>query len=306
MNTQKRTGARSTLVTLGLLLVLLAGGLVAYRLISGQSLGLRSMAENIFRSLANPFKILAAREEITTQNLGNFTNIVFLHHSTGNNLVQQGDVRDLFEQNGYIFWDHGYNRQGLRGPSRKGMGFNYNVPNDNTDPDGLYAIFKQRTLPLPLNTLSALLQHEVIIVKSCFEPANNIASDAQLEMYKQWYSEIRDVMKSHPDRLFIILTTPPLNPAETTPEEAARAREYAAWLLSDEFLANSTNIEVFDFYTLLAENDPAQPDYNMLRSAYREGSDSHPTITANEVIGPQFVDFVMEKVEEYRSIPASN
>ena len=43
----------------------------------------------------------------------------------------------------------------------------------------------------------------------------------------------------------------------------------------------------------LAESDPAAPDANMLREAYRDGTDSHPTQTANEAVGSTFAEAVM-------------
>jgi hypothetical protein len=128
------------------------------------------------------------------------------------------------------------------------------------------------------------LQHEVIIFKSCFAPANNITSDQQLEQYKTWYLGIRNVMAQRPDKLFIVVTDPPLNPAETNAQEAARARAFATWLKSSEYLNGHRNVYTFDFYGYLAENDPASPDYSMLRKAYREGSDSHPNQIANKTL----------------------
>lgn len=301
MGTQKRTGARSFLVTLAVLLVAAIVVLAAIRLIGGKPLGLRSLLTGIVSSPVNTIKMAWNGRAIAGDSRGEYNNIIFLHHSTGTNLVRDGKVRELFTEQGFNFYDHGYNRQGLRYPSGQGARYNYNVPNDNTDPVGLITIFRQPLLPTPVNTFSALMQHEVIIVKSCFAPGNNIASDAQLAQYQQWYIEMRGVMQEHPEKLFIILTMPPLNPAETNPEQAARARKFAQWVNSEEFLAGSANIFVFDFYDRLAEDDPGAPDVNMLRAEYREGSDSHPLKVANEAIGPDLVKFVAEKAATYRT-----
>ena len=40
--------------------------------------------------------------------------IMFLHHSTGNDLIEKGSVRQGLTALGYEFYDHGYNEQGLR------------------------------------------------------------------------------------------------------------------------------------------------------------------------------------------------
>lgn len=222
---------------------------------------------------------------------GDFTNVIFLHHSVGRHLIQQGGVRERLTEAGFRFWDHDYNWEGLTRPDGTLAGYSYGVPDDNTDPDGLARIFSQPAFPWPVNAFSGLLQHEVIIVKSCF-PNSNIQSDEQLQEIRGHYLRMRERIDQFPDHLFIIVTSPPLNPAETTPEAAARARSLSRWLQSDEFLAGHPNLAVFDLFGLLAEDDPTAPDFNMLRAEYREGTDSHPNRLANETIGPIFADFI--------------
>ena len=235
-------------------------------------------------------------------NEGNFTNVIFIHHSTGRNLIAQGNVRPLFTKAGYDFWDHDYNRIGLTRPDGAPAGYSYNIPSDNTDPDGYADLFAQPPRPLPANALSAVMQHEVIIFKSCF-PVSNISSQAELNEYKRYYLSIRDVVDQYRDHIFIALTPPPLVPESTSRENAARAREFANWLRSDEFLAGHANLYTFDFFDLLAEGDPSALDHNMLRAEYRPAlkDDSHPNALANETIGPQFVEFVISAIESYRA-----
>jgi hypothetical protein len=294
--------ARKSLGLIGVLLLL--GGmltLASARLITGRWLGVRSLA----RVVVSTVRAVGDSRSVSRDRQGRFTNIIFLHHSTGNNLIEQGRVRERFEQGGYHFWDHGYNDQGLRDPAGKYAGYSYNVPDDNTDPDGLARIFSQRAYGLPLNTLSGLLQHQVIAFKSCFDPANHITTDRQLETYKAWYMGMRVVMDRYPDKIFIVVTDPPLNPAETNSQEATRARAFANWLKSSEYLNGRRNVFTFDLYGYLAEDDSTSPDDNMLRRAYREGSDSHPNQLANETIGPLFVDFVIKAIQDYRAVSTS-
>lgn len=233
-----------------------------------------------------------------------FTDVIFLHHSTGSNLIAQGNVREGLTALGYDFWDHGYNYQGLRDPDGNSTGINYNIPGDNTNPDGFANIFAQTlyaepTYPdPPANAFSGLMRHEVIAFKSCF-PASAISSEAMLEQYKTWYRSIRDRADTHPDHIYIAFSPPPLNPASTDADDAARARAFAEWLKSSEYLAGHPNLFSFDFFDLLAEPDPGQPDYNMLRAEYRNGTDSHPNATANAIIGPIFVAFVDQCVQTY-------
>jgi hypothetical protein len=230
---------------------------------------------------------------------GDFRNIVFLHQSVGANLIEQGSVREQFAAAGYSFWDQGYNVNQLRDANGRQTGYAYHVRDNNTYPDGLVDIFSQPLFPLPINTLSGLMQHEVIAFKSCY-PASNISSDSELEQRKAWYVTMRDFMDQHPDKVFIVLTQPPINPVNTGPEEARRARQLANWLKSDEFLKGHPNVATYDLFDRLAERDAQRPDFNMLREDYREGTDSHPTAVANQAIGPEFVDFVRGVVEQYR------
>lgn len=289
-------------IATGVLLALGAGFLVAYRLISGKSLGLRSLVTGQLYAIRNYGRAVLNNSQVKASGGDEPSNIIFLHHSTGENLVEQGQVRTILTQKGYQFWDHGYNETGLRGPDGKLLEYNYGIPDDNTNPGGFYRIFQQAELPLPLNAYSGLLQHDVIVFKSCFRPANNIRSDEQLTQYKAWYKEMRTEMASHPEKVFIIVTPPPLNPAETNTDEARRARDFANWLKSEEYLEGHANIYTFDYFDRLAESDPASPEHNMLRIDFRDGDDSHPNYFANETMGPVFADFIDSSITDFKAL----
>ena len=286
------------LLALIVLFTALLSALLAFRLVSGRSLGLRSFASDQVYAVTSRGKALSGSSSIKAASNGDYTNIIFLHHSVGYNLIDQGQVRELFTQSGYDFYDHDYNHLGLRNPNGEYLGYGYNVPHDNTDPDGLAGIFSQPVYTLPLNTFSGLLQHEVIVFKSCY-PVSDITSEEKLDEYKAYYLEMRDVMDQHPDNIFLLVTPPPLNPSETNSEIAARVRRFTDWLVSDEYLAGRLNIFTFNFFGYLAEDDSTSLELNMLRAEYRQGTDSHPNLEANETIGPRFMDFVIQAINEY-------
>lgn len=286
------------MVLAGMIVVL--GGMTWMRVTTGRGPGILSFG----RAVLSGIQAVIHRNEVRGLSQGKYTNIVFLHHSTGEHLIQQGGMRALLGQAGYGLWDQGYNQQGLYDPQGRPTGYGYNVPGDNTDPDGLARIFNQTVYAWPVNTFSALLQHEVIIVKSCFAPASHITSDEQLLQYQAWYLEMRTVIDRHPDKLFIILTQPPLNPAETTPEAAVRARQLADWLVSDEYVQGRLNLVTFDLFDRLAERDLTSAEVHMLRTDYRNGTDSHPNQKANETIGPVLVDFILQAIQRYRAVQA--
>ncbi|MBK8139497.1 MAG: hypothetical protein IPK52_27420 [Chloroflexi bacterium] len=219
--------------------------------------------------------------------------IIFMHHSTGLGIIQQGNVREGFANLGYVFWDHGYNEEGLTDPAGNSLGINWDVPGDNTDPDGWYEIFQQPYTDPPSNTLSHMLQYDVIIFKSCF-PTSDITDDDMFAAYQRYYRSIREVMDQYPDKLFVAWTTPPLVPNSTTPENAARARKWAEYLTSDEYLEGHPNVFVFDIFNLLADDD------GFLRAEYRVDEwDSHPNEPANQAVGPILVDFADQAVRSF-------
>jgi hypothetical protein len=219
--------------------------------------------------------------------------ILFLHHSCGHNLIEEGNVRPELTALGYEFYDHGYNGDGLRLADGAYAGTHFDVPGDNTDPDGLAEIFSQPLHDPPDNTFSHLMAYDVIAFKSCF-PVSNIASDDQLRQYQAHYTTIRDRTAQHPDKLFILVTQPPQVPGSSTPAEAARARRLTEWLQSDAFLAGHANLVVFDLFGQLAGDD------HFLRPAYRyDDHDAHPNARANAAIGPRFVAFIDGAIRSY-------
>ncbi len=219
--------------------------------------------------------------------------VLFMHHSTGLGLIEQGELRDGLAEYALELWDHGYNEEGLADGSGERLGVNWEVPDDNTDPIGWYTIFNQDVTDPPENTLSHMLDFPVILFKSCF-PSSNIESDAQFEEYHDYYLSIRDVIDQYPDHLFIPFTTPPLVPNETSSEAAARAREWAAYLTSEEYSEERLNIVVFDFFSALADDD------GYLRAEYRADEwDSHPNEIANQEVAALLVEFVANAVEKF-------
>jgi hypothetical protein len=216
--------------------------------------------------------------------------IIWLHHSVGSGIIDGGGVREGLAARGYEFYDHGYNGDGLRLADGSVPGSNFDVPGDNTDPDGLAAIFSQPLGDPPDNTFSQLMQYDVIMVKSCF-PTSNIADDDQLDADKGYYRSIADRMDQYPEKLLILVTHPPQVPLSTNANEARRARALNDWLLSSEFQGGHPNLFVFDLFGRLAGND------NLLRSDYRvSDDDGHPNDVANAAVGPELVDFVDESI----------
>jgi len=259
--------------------------------VAARSGRVRTLVSNSFRFVHGMVAATLDHGAVSDFARGNYTSVVFLHHSVGKNLIEQGGMRETLSTAGIDFWDQGYSVEGLRRPDGAWAGYSYPIPNDNTDPDGLVGIFEQPVYAWPINAFSALLQHEVIVFKSCY-PVSHISTDQQLETYKAYYLRIRAVMDRHQDKLFIVVSPPPLNPSETDLAAAARARAFAEWLTAPQFSEGRPNIVAFDLFGHLAENDPGAEDYGMLRATYRLGGDSHPNQSANQAVGPLLADFI--------------
>ncbi len=236
---------------------------------------------------------------------GEFANLFFLHHSTGSGFVEEGDMRGVIaahnatQGTGYEFWDHGYNGDGLRNAAGVWTGTSYQIPGDNTDPDGLHALW---TTDNAART-AILANHEVIAFKSCF-PASAVGSQATLTQYKAWYRAMRDFFDTRPDRLFVVMSTPPLHRLATNLTEADNARAFANWLGSDDYLAGHPNVVCFDLFDMLSHADDGLVRRNMLRWEYEgahNDSDSHPNQAANEAVGPALAQFLIDAAEAYAS-----
>jgi|WetSurSiteA1Bulk_404760.scaffolds.fasta_scaffold00643_2 hypothetical protein len=235
------------------------------------------------------------------------TNLFFLHHSTGEGLITEGNMRGVIASyntaygTSFQFWDHGYNSDGLRDPSGNSTGTNYNIPDDNTDPEGLNNLWTNIEERYVTARNLILNNHEVIAFKSCF-PASDIPDSTTLNQYISWYLAMRDFFDTRPDRLFIVMSTPPLHHLATNSTAATNARAFADWLCSDVYLSGHSNVRCFNLFDYLANHNDGSATANMLRYEY-EGShsnnDSHPNTLANQTVGTIFAEFLCNVVSVY-------
>jgi hypothetical protein len=228
--------------------------------------------------------------------------VLFIHHSTGGNLIKQGSLRQLIKKiNPDIeFWDHGYNlysnptlakllatftfHTGLSDDKGRMTGTDYNLVISNNSPKEYAEIFSRDKYD---PTLQAILQYDIIAFKNCF-PTTKIESEKQLNEYKEYYRIIRDQVKKYKDNRFILFTPPPLRQELTTEENASRAKQLIQFLNSKDFQSSTNNLFVFDFFSLLAdETGYLKKDYTKLLY-----TDSHPNRKANKEIAPVFAKFL--------------
>ncbi len=238
------------------------------------------------------------------------TNILFIHHSTGGNLLHQGEVRKLLyaQSNEMALWDHSYNlypsillsrilgpitfKTGLSNSQGSLTGKDFDITISNNSPKEYADIFNRDPSD---PTLSKILEFDVIVFKNCF-PTTKIISDQHLQEIINYYTEAKKGVSRFPNKKFIAFTPPPVRKEVTTPESAKRARKLAQWMNSSGYVSDSPNLQVFDFYSYLA--DEHGDNMNMLRRDYAPllYVDSHPNRKANKEIAPKFVDFMLSNL----------
>jgi hypothetical protein len=227
--------------------------------------------------------------------------ILFIHHSVGESLIRDGNMREILSEAGIYFWDHGYNNAtaGLKNEKGDSAGC-YWIPDNNTRPYGYAKLFSM-DLKKDNALQKILTNHDIIIFKSCFPVSkiqpDNITEDAaipwrqSLYNYKKHYLTIKNSISKYSDKIFIIVTQPPLHPKATNHEESKRARAFTNWLQSYSFIGDSNNIFVFNYFDALAD-----PTTNTLRSEFQmhhKNKNSHPNPLANMIMGARLSDFII-------------
>jgi hypothetical protein len=229
--------------------------------------------------------------------------VIFIHHSTGQNWLEDGygNLGVALGVNNYFVSDTNY------GWGPDGIGDRTDITNwlewfrgANTSGimNALYAESGQhssytRSLADPLG------QNQIVMFKSCFpnsdlygnpnDPPDDSNPDLNVGYAKYVYNELLKYFKTRPDKLFVVITAPPLSGPSTTAAHAANARAFNNWLVFDWLTENAYafhNVAVFDFYNVLTDTYAHHRWYNSaiqhvaqasntLPSYYRSGDD-HP------------------------------
>ena len=235
--------------------------------------------------------------------------IIFLHHSTGKNLYNQGGVTSWFADYNTAH-DTDYQISERAYPDSP-------YPWDNYPYDywNLWINNACDSTESNIECLDTLAQnYDVVIFKHCY-PGADIQADTgnpdissnikSLENYKLQYQALRDLMDRYPGTDFIVWTLAPRHRLATNPDNAGRAKEFVDWVKNDWLNEGGThaNIHVFDFWGHAAEDDsnPVNGEVNTLKYGYEQShtnSDSHPNQTANETIGPKFAEFIVHTIQD--------
>jgi len=263
--------------------------------------------------------------------------LIFIHHSTGANWLAEydpsgygGGLGRLLMKNNYFVSTTHY------GWGPNGIGDRTDIPDWPewfVGPESetyLAALYTESTTSADDAGMWPRLdedpggENEIIMFKSCFPNSNLEGSpdDAPADEgdysysvagAKAVYNALLPYFASRQDKLFVVITAPPLAEYDTTPELAANARAFNNWLMED-WLAEypHANVAVFDFYNVLTssagspnENDLGAEDGNHHRWSDADGvvhmqtllndfsayytDDSHPSGAGGQKAAEEFV-----------------
>jgi hypothetical protein len=201
--------------------------------------------------------------------------LVFIHHSVGSNWLSDGNggLGLALRDNHYYVSDTNYGW----GPDT--IGDRTDIPdwpdwfcgaNAPTFLAALYAESGQHTNYTRLATDPGG-ENTIVLFKSCYPNSNLSGSPADgptatpgytVGHAKYVYNTLLTYFGQHPEKLFVVITAPPV--ADAT--YAANARAFNEWLVNDWLTQNgytAGNVAVYDFYNVLTSNG-GDPDTNDL------------------------------------------
>ncbi len=235
--------------------------------------------------------------------------LIFIHHSTGENWLADGygNLGRVLGENNYFVSDTNY------GWGPRGIGDRTDIPDwlewfssPNTE-TYLEALFQERNQQADYTRAAGDPggENEIILFKSCFpnsdltgDPDDPPSAEGGLSVghAKYVYTEILKFFERHPEKLFIVITAPPLS----DPGNAANARAFNQWLVHD-WLAENTypyqNVAVFDFYNILTgpeghhtvENGQVVHQPARMNTLYYPSEDDHPSAAGSQKATDEFI-----------------
>jgi hypothetical protein len=202
--------------------------------------------------------------------------LIFIHHSTGQNWLEDGSGRlgIALRDNNYFVSDtnYGWGPDGISNNTDIGHWWSWFVgPSRDTYTAALYQEYAQHSSYSRLASDPGG-ENEIVMFKSCFpnsqvygnptdaptvgdNPLRGESSPLTVGNAKGIYNDLLTYFATRQDKLFVVITAPPLVQAATDATCAANARTFNNWLVN-EWLSGYpyANVAVFDFYTTLTSN----------------------------------------------------
>ncbi len=274
--------------------------------------------------------------------------LIFIHHSTGNNWLSDsdftpigGDLGEALMQNNYFVsgTDVGWGPDSIGDRTDIGQWWDwFRGPQSATYTAALYTEYDQNNPPYsswPRLATDPGGENQVILFKSCYPNSSILGSPTDppttgdnpmrgatsgsdtytVANAKGIYNDLLVYFATRQDKLFILITPPPLMQSATDASRAANARALNDWLVNDWLDAYPyNNVAVFDLYNVLTSNG-GNPDLNDVNSetgnhhrwwngavqhiqtvnsnyAAYPVDDSHPTYAGNQKATAEFVQLL--------------
>jgi len=205
--------------------------------------------------------------------------LVFIHHSVGDSWLDtgSGNLGNQLGDNNYYVSDTYY----YWGPDDIGSDTDigqwwdwFRGPNRDTYTQAVYNTTNRHAIyTRPMADPGG--ENQIIMFKSCYpnshlggnpdDPPPTGPNPLRGEDYtsehhtvgnaKGIYNDILEYFETRQDKLFVVITAPPLVAGDTDAAHAANARAFNTWLVEDWLDGYShNNVAVFDFYNVLTSN----------------------------------------------------
>jgi hypothetical protein len=245
--------------------------------------------------------------------------LIFIHHSTGGNWLADPSSNELGGGLGRALMENNYY------VSATNYGWGPDSIGDATDIPNWLDWFRGERSPVYLKALYTENgqntgdfgswprlakdpggENQIIVFKSCFpnsdlegNPNDAPAPEGWLSVSnaKYVYNEILKYFASRPDKLFVVITAPPLSGSSYSDN----ARAFNLWLVNDWLGENNytlNNVAVFDFYNVLTGSDHHHRINNgQVEHTYKRGQDllyypsgdDHPSRAGNAKATEEFI-----------------
>jgi len=220
--------------------------------------------------------------------------LLFIHHSVGENWLNEGGLKDSLAGLGV-------------GVHSVTYGSDIGQDTDMSDWVSKFNRYFEKMLKYDIKPdilYPGDMENDIIMFKPCFPnsdigaegtpPGNPLEKDRTVWNYKSVFAHLKEQFSKAPGKSFIYVTAPPLVPTETSVENANRAREFNDWVKND-FVADymkrtgMENFRVFDLFDILADSS------NCLQPAYRRSeTNSHPNANGSREATGRFLQFLRE------------
>ncbi len=248
--------------------------------------------------------------------------LIFIHHSTGQNWLTDGygNLGQALGQNNYFVSDTNY------GWGPNSIGDRTDIPNWTewfSSPDTatyMTALFADSDLrssyTRPLADPGG--DNEIVMFKSCFPNSNLEGTPTDPPSAAGWltvghakyvYNEILKYFATRPDKLFVVITAPPLQDGTY----AINARAFNQWLMNNWLSENNylqRNVAIFDFYNVLTGPDNHHRVVNTAiehtfvsgtNTLYYPSGDDHPSVAGSQKASTEFVPLLNAFYNNWRA-----